>query len=320
MRITLLTLIMTVLSLLPARTARLQDSTNRLPSDLIFTTGNAVGDMSWTVSDRNVLARVDAETLEVEPFYYDEKAKLIKAIRWSPQGDLLAVYLQFLSSDSSGPIRNQLCLVDRSGVLRTCFDDAPPIYGIVENYAVSWSADSQKIYFVAGRQNGSQEEYALVEADVNTGRTLRIVYAYPYEINLGLSWTPTLSHVITNIGAFVEKDLPRLLINLDTGQSIDLKDVVPEPAILSSVCPQFSPKGTYAAIKAETFNENMVSHKKLILLDKNGHVHLVIEEFSGSGPMEYLGCPVWQENEEAFYLIGITAEGYESYVFRYSLR
>jgi hypothetical protein len=295
-----------------------QIPTATLPADLFFTTGEAIDNTNWIMSDRNVLARVDAETLEVAPFYYDEQAKLIKAISWSPQGDLLAIYLRFPSSDSPIGARNQLCLVNRSGVLKTCFEATPPVYGEVENYNVSWSEDGQKAYFVAGQENASQEHDVLVEADVITGRTIRMVYDYPHEVNLSLSWTPTITHVITNAGAF-EEDLPRLLIDLETGQSIDLKAVVPEPAVFSSACLHFSTKGTYLTIKAETFIENTVSRKELILLDKNGQIHAVIDESSGFGPMDYLGCPVWQEDEEAFYLVGIPLPDHESYIFKYSL-
>jgi hypothetical protein len=67
-----------VLSLLSTGLAQSRKSANHLPSDLLFTTGDVKSDTR--LDPHNILARIDAETLEVTPFYTDKDAYEVIAI------------------------------------------------------------------------------------------------------------------------------------------------------------------------------------------------------------------------------------------------
>jgi hypothetical protein len=56
-----------------------------LPADLIFTVPESP-DLSWAYQPHNRLVHVDAETLEISPFYTDAAAIETRALGWSPQG------------------------------------------------------------------------------------------------------------------------------------------------------------------------------------------------------------------------------------------
>src|SRR5512145_104591 len=55
-----------------------------LPADLLFTT------VTEGTRSLSTLMRVNAQTLQMSPFYVDD-SDYIRALRWSPSGNLLAI-------------------------------------------------------------------------------------------------------------------------------------------------------------------------------------------------------------------------------------
>lgn len=101
--------------------AAAQTSIPPLPADLLFTAATWTGGGDYP---RDIIVRVDAETLEVTPFYVDNEAFEILPISWSPQGDLLAVYRVLPAIDDAYTLHpRQLCILDRAGVLQRCLND-----------------------------------------------------------------------------------------------------------------------------------------------------------------------------------------------------
>lgn len=292
-----------------------QGTIGHLPADLIFSTGKLTG-KTWIDSPHNILARIDANTLEVHPFYINEEAYETTAISWSPQGNLLAVFLRFINNKASPQSStDQICLLDRAGILQTCFEDKPYIFGSFDDTFFSWSADSQKFYFVTDCGN---EDHCLIEADAVTGRTLQTIYHYSNDHSNRtqvVSWTPKLDYVVINAGSWATRNAPRVLINLENNERLDIKAIVPGPAQLGVLCPNFSPQGTY--LVATTFTGE--SKQSLIVFNKQGNILFTIDDTSGFGAIQPL-CPIlWDTKEKNFYFNGQVTGEYNFFIFKYSL-
>jgi hypothetical protein len=210
---------------------------------------------------------------------------------------------------------DQICLLDRSGVLQVCFEDTPLIFGTLAAATFSWSADSSRFYFVADYGDGDKR---LIEADVTTGQTLLTIYQFSTDVShrtQTLSWSSTLDHVIINPGLFARRNLPRLLVNLENNEALDINALMPKSTQLVELCPQFSPHDTFLTATIRTED----SDQALIVFDKQGHIVHIIDETSGFGAIHPL-CPVtWGKNETVFYFYAEIMSSRDCVIFRYSL-
>ncbi len=270
-----------------------------LPGDLIFSTGqlNARG----VPASHNVLARLDPRTGQVVSFYTDPTAIYLKAMSWSPQGDVLA-FLRFQWDGRS--YSAQLCLLKRSGVLQGCFEDRPVnALGVYDENMITWSADGTRLYFVSGDDISRR----LLEAEVKTGKTLRTLYKYDLQENETdnppiLAWTSDLRYLTIGAGDHtrVQQGLPVLLIDLTANQKIDLSHIPgTQGKNLFVVCPFFSPQATYLTANNYDVPEAPIT-PQFLLLDNRG---ALISDIKAAAPADALpqGCPAWQKDEKALY-------------------
>jgi hypothetical protein len=304
-----------------------------LPADLLFTTNLTA---EWLALPRNVIARVDAETLEVTPFYTDTEAYEVVPLSWSPQGDLLAVYRILPPIDESLTLfPRQLCILDRAGELQRCMDDGLPMYGMDQpqywgdySYSpVTWSPDGQNIYFDIEYPNAeSFSGYGrrLVEASVMTGQTLRVIYDYPGAFSISLS--PDMNHVAVGFGGeWYGIGFPAYTLDLTTGTQIDIPALLPEDVGLYLLY-SFSPQGNYytvgagylTAYHAPELEQLYEAGDLLLILDPQGNIQHVVGEPEGPDPLVWrLESPTWQADEQAIVLYGYRSE--HRYLMRYSL-
>jgi hypothetical protein len=168
---------------------------------------------------------------------------------WSPDGKLLAVFSYYAGIDPyiDG---TQMCLVDRRGRVVQCMIEPPPQF---VNFQATWSADSQKLYYLAGREFET-DTTRLVEADVNTGEILRTLYSYTrddtfdYSIKyviwsssldtLGINfiqWQSTLEEGLRliDLNSGQETFLSAQLLNRENQESLDCSIVFPDEKIFA---------------------------------------------------------------------------------------
>jgi hypothetical protein len=308
-----------------------QPATPPLSSDLLFVPTITGGEVRFA---RNMILRVDAETLEVSPFYVDDKAWELMPVSWSPQGDLLVIYRMMPGdkpySYSTSP--RQLCILDRAGALQRCLEDGPPVHyaGRPEDwqhyYPVAWGPDGQTIFF--DTEYPTEESpfgygRRLVEASVLTGETRRVLYDYPGPYPVTLS--PDLSHIAVGFGGQWKSNNPAYVLDLATGARLDVPDLVPHLTKLSWACLPFSPHGSYITIRsgyrlavyAPTQEQTYDNGSLLLILDTQGTIQGTIGEPEGPDMLQYQDCPGWQPDEQA---IVFYAYGYEQgAILRYSL-
>jgi hypothetical protein len=311
-----------------------QSSIPPLPADLLFTTSEELH------YPRNIIMQVDALTLEVTPFYVDSEAFQVMPISWSPQGDLLVIYRMMEPLDDSYTlIPRQLCVLDRAGALQKCFDDAPPMHwgGFPEDwlfyYPVVWGVNGQTLYYMTEYINeDSPFGYGrhLVEADVFTGETLRIMYTYPDP--WPVSPSPSLNHLAVGFWEqWQGPGTPAFIYNLTTETQLEASEFTPDNTSLMITCLPFSPQGNYFTmvtvydlteyapeLELPEHYQYSASDMLLLILDMEGNIHHIIGEPEGS-PAITLGieCPAWQEDEQDIVFQTIS-EGHR-YIQRYSL-
>jgi hypothetical protein len=301
----------------------------QLPSDLLFGAASE-SDLS---SQFDTLVRIDAQSLQPVPFYSEKKTH-ITALNWSLQGQRLAI------------LRNrhqkvaEICVIDRSGQLQTCFKDSISQYAlqdIAPNYTVTWSDDEQRAYFVAEHK----KILSLVEGDVLTGKTLRTIYELPQayvEVPPHVHWTPALDRLAIYYGRYPYlsdyKDFIEIrrvtLVDLQTGTQFDLNTYSPEVGYLS-FCEGFSPLGNYLAARVymdEYLPDYSAANPELlalVIVDKSGQVVYTIDRDQlSSYDLHWGHCPAWQAQEEAFYFLAGTwnndpAMNDRRSIFKYSL-
>jgi len=302
-----------------------------LPADLLFTAS-----LTATQGDfpRDVILRVDAETLEVSPFYVDAEADELIPLSWSPQGNLLAVYRVLPAIDESLTLfPRQLCILDRTGVLQRCMDDELPMHGVGSPegwryyYPVTWSPDGQTIYFETEYlrgESGSSYGRRLVEASVLTGETLRIVYDYPGSSSLSLS--PDLNHVVVGSGeTWYGIGFPAYMLDLTAGTQIDFPDLMPDKVGLYQLY-SFSPQGSYYTVGAGYLTTHYApeleqlyeSGSPILILDPQGNIQHVVGEPDSPDPLVWnFEFPTWQADEQAIVFYGYGSE--HRCLMRYSL-
>ena len=201
-----------------------------LPADLLFVTTTAADGFSLP---QNIVVRVDTQTMEVSTFYVDDEAWELMPLSWSPQGDLLAIYRSMPRNEETYLAERQLCLLDREGILQRCMQDTPPMHWEGEPYAwpylfpVTWAPDGQTIYFETEYPSeGELYGRRIIEADVTTGETLRVLYDYPEPRRLVLFSDG--NHVGIDIGGSGTVNGLPAIINLVTGKQLDILATAPE--------------------------------------------------------------------------------------------
>jgi len=304
-----------------------------LPADLLFTTTTAMEEVDYP---RNMIVRVNAETLDVSPFYVDNEADTIMPLSWSPQGDLLAIYRIMPAIDEDYTLfPHQLCILNRAGVLQRCLNDNPPMHFagdpqlLQHYYPVAWGPDGQTIYFYTEYSN-SNSTYGygrrLIEASVITGETLRVVFDYPdpYPINP----SPDLNHAVVGFGGeWRGPGTPVFLVDLAANEQLDVTTAIPNNTEFRRGCLPFSPNGTYITVIAKydlaTYapeqdpTMNGGKGNLLVILDTQGIIQGIIGQPNGLNTLWNQGCPAWRPDEQAFYFIASDME--KVYVMHYSL-
>jgi hypothetical protein len=289
-----------------------------LPADLIITVPQS-HDLPWQNQPHNRLVRVDADTLEMTPFYTDEVAVEVRALDWSPQRDKLAIYRRNPSADEHVFTR-ELCIINTSGSLLRCVQDRPSSFWAYQNeeddYHVTWSVDEQTIIFVADREiEGNNRERVLVEADVNTGETLRVLYRSPYVYRKNaphaFAWTSTLDAVLVGVGG---SSTDPALVDLQTGIETHINTWVPEHQELAGVCSGFSPNGAYLAATLvydlDEYNPwgldlgaaHEIYHP--VIMDRAGQIQASLGDPGIGDLTSFWGCPIWLPDGQSFYIQG----------------
>lgn len=317
---------------IPSPEIKAQSSVPTLPNDLLFVP-TITGEGGYFA--RNTIMRVDAATLAVSPFYIDDDAWELLPLSWSSQGDLLVIYRIMVGdkaySYSSSP--RQLCILDRSGELQRCFDDAPPMHYAgrpvdwQSYYPVVWGSNGQTIYFETEYPN-AESPYGygrrLVEASVLTGETLRVIYDYPDPYQVTMS--PDLNHISVGFGEeWGGGSNPAYVFNLTTGTRLDVPYFVPANTVLSWGCQPFSPHGSYFTAKAWYDPARYAPSQSLpyddgyllLILDTQGTIQGTIGQPEGPDTLRYQDCPAWQSDEQAVFFY---ADNYEHQaLMRYTL-
>lgn len=271
----------TIIYLISLSSVTLGDSSFSLPNSLVFSTTKDRDSGGW-----NMLVRVDANTEEITPFFTGPAMSNIRAVSWSPQGNKLAITVM----DST---HNKLCTLNRDGYLEICFEAE----SIVDSgfLTVTWSSDGRYAYFVEYVESTASR---LVEVDVTTGATRRVVYTIERTYAYTPTWTASLSHIAFNLGlGSWDQDIPRLLVDLESNVEIDMRMLVPQSLVFLGSCPLFSPLGSYLVLLAEDKDN---SAHALLVVDMEGKVRHIIQ----STPEIHLdepNCPVWNDDESILY-------------------
>ena len=292
--------------------SHIQDT--QLPADLIYATT-----ITEAGEPHKAFVRVDAVTLQTSLFYVDD-ATSIRPLSWSPQLN----YLAFLRYSSGGRYW-EVCLLTRDGTLHTCLEDR-----IVDHffsyrgaaYNVTWSPDERHIYFVADYATfnwqtelhesdpGEPEIWSasLLEADVQTGQTVRTIYQTPAREEQPpplIYWSPDLRYIRT-----VVPGQGLVVIDLLDEASHELPGEIEGVGSLS-YCPWFSPHGSY--LSAVVYGESRTA-LGLAIIDAHGTIIQVIgadrlAEIDAARP----GCPVWHETGVYFVDGVLTNGGYDEH-------
>lgn len=297
--------------------------THKLPNDIVFTVSDEMP--GPFPANRNTLALVSADTLELVEFYSDEDADEVRAISWSPQGDKLAVWHVYYDEDTNIGI-TVTCIISISGESQVCFDDVPDLPSgaipYTDAYYVDWSDDGQTVYLVV--EDG--EILNLVEQDAATGATLRTIFQYKPPLGERptiVAWSPRLHYVAAGIGYDEEAGV---LINVETGEEQDLSQIVvpwfggqPQdaPPHAGYVCNSFSPQGSYmTAIDYSDFERG----DRLIVFDMELEEVASITAFNTpEAKMSLDGCPTWNDNEDRLYIYARSETDQTRHIFIYSL-
>lgn len=302
---------------------------SQIPSDLFFSTSSEGG----LSAPLDTLVRVDSQTLQPAPFFVDKKSS-IRAVSWSSQTQLLAILRNRHKEEV------EICVIDRSGQLQTCFEDTISQYALGElaqDYTVTWSTDEQRVYFIAEHNRILR----LVEGDVLTGKTLRIVYQLPQtygEVPPHIHWTPSLDSVAIYQGRYPYiSDYSELieirrvtLVDLQSGRETELNTHIPELGYLS-FCEGFSPSGDYlvARVYIDEYLPDFIAANPilsaLVVVGKGGRLVSTIDLGQLSQyELNWAHCPAWQAQEDSFYFLAGSwdndpATVDKTSIFRYSL-
>lgn len=272
-----------------------------LPNDLIL---SIAGDLYY----------LDTETLEIIPFHSiehlraDETVRMVQALSWSPQGDLLAVLYDPMDAPMGKPPEKQpqICILDRSGKLQSCFDTCldncigPLTY---LDHFVSWSPNGKSLYFVGH----NSEKTFLLGGNPKTGEITSVVYEYLHTSERdfpNLTWTDDLHYLAigfsSNPGSYMardELDLPVLVIDMQTNTVLDLTSVFAQEDIWW-ICPGFSPQSGYLAAVGGHPSDDY-EYTEMLLFDVQGEIKYSINLGYAEAAVS---CPSWFQDESAFFI------------------
>lgn len=268
-----------------------------------------------------ILVRVDTESWTTTLFHADTELLIgrIVPLHWSPDGQSLAV-LRYVIPDPNDLHNHfwQVCVLSRTGVLIRCMDEpawfAPNHHGESQAQALTWSADSTKLYYVAA--DAEREVLRFVEAEARTGRTLRVLSEY---VGAQLVWSPTLDYRVEvrwqeTLGMErLSIEYQRLTPAPQSAQRTDLSSQFVSSGYFYRLCPDTSPSGTYFVALGGLNWED-----RFILLNRQGQVTKRLA-FPIARDAENTSCPSWQPDEQAFYFRAKSLTDPLAYIFRYSL-
>jgi hypothetical protein len=264
--------------------------------------------------------RVDAQTQQISPFYVDDST-LIRLLRWSPRGDLLAILRHPANTNYL-----EICLLTRGGVLQSCFEDKITDHNFRErgrNYMLTWSADGRYVYFVADYDQYHWDEFNtndwsahLVKAEVATGQSQENLYQTQVVAHVPpplLFWTDDLHYLLANRWNSPTNQWLSTTLDLWQNTEFTLPQTISELGNLE-YCPKFSPQGHYLTAQGEL---NEAQSGWTIITPDGQTVRTVGSERLQQIGIEWLQCPVWQSDETAFYFLGGLQN--EARLFRYGV-
>lgn len=288
-----------------------------LPSDIAFT---AIAEDSDASTGPYVLALLDSKTTQTTELYRSDHL-VPHPLSWSPQGNKLA----FTGMNNTGMENGEMmevCVLIVADSRQTCLEDKLVYFRSILNDVVTWSEDGTKVYFVTLKQ----QTWCLIEADVLTGKTLRVVYETPYSDDewwkrRPTRWTADLSYVGLEIGYDGETGI---LVNLKTREEIVIRDILQpyiDPTVEQEhpghnyVCPEFSPSANYLAALIPTgyIGTEPITNRMVIFDTKGEVIHLFEPSESTTS------CPTWVEDELRFYFRRYNRQEVWEGIFSYSI-
>lgn len=285
-----------------------------LPNDLIF-----AGIPSDSIGA--VLLRLDANTLQITPFYEDNLSTIgrINVLSWSPDRKRLAIYRSLIPDRNNFQNRiPQICIIKRDGILLQCMDELPYInpnkYGESQIQSLTWSTDGSKIYFMASDKQISQ--LRLVEVDAQTGKTLQTLSEFNTDTKI--IWSYTLDYFAQEQREpSVSGNSQATFTYLPTNTAFQPQqrvDLLSQSAHFDRLCPETSPMGQYFVIMG---GESPTD--KFTIFDRQGQIAFRVS--SSSFPdLEIESCPSWQQDEQVLYFRANTPTNETARIFRYSLQ
>lgn len=304
MRIYKLGIVFILMSIVSNLYAQSNDSSSSF--NILFTYSDVLGyDPSFKP---NRLYNISAEG-ETSLFYEDETAHLVRALAWSPSGNLLIV----LKASADNPTKANICILTSMGVMLRCMADSATSHPLGatsyrELYLTSWSSDETSIYYVTQ----SEDNRRLVEADINTGNIRRIIYEYSYELPndinnvrpMDISWNPNATFILTSVGEHLTLgDMPTLILT-ETQAEVPISSILGEAdsstaGYVEYICPRLSPANQLIAVIISQPNGS----DKLLVLDSNLDIVAVVDDFPFHGQWK-LECPFWSYDESVLYMVG----------------
>jgi WD40 repeat protein len=255
------------------------------------------------------LAYLDPYTRTIRNFYAADTS--IRALSWSPQGDLLLFFRTTVVADQR--LLLEFCLLNRQGVLQRCFTDdvvnawgdgPHPRLGIV-----TWSEDGKHVYFLAYKENSWQKRF--VEAEVATGATSRVLYEVPSDsIVDDIIISKNLRYLLAKTDHVGTGGAP-YLVDLSTKEKIPL-DSVGSAQSNRYFCLGFSPNSQYLVIRNLTNDDKPVMQ----IVNLRGKVVHTIVGTEGEGLFR-MSCPTWQADSNSLYFFALnTRSEIQPRVFR----
>ena len=304
-----------------------------LPDDIIYETW-----ASGTYVNYPFLVRLNAHTQQVSLFYARAQSAVHPA-SWSPKGDMLAILMS--NWQTNDPNVYHVCILSRAGTLLTCMQDS--IEGTIDigipqaeylNYrTITWSNDEKTLYYVTSQDSVSH----FIEADVATGKSVRVLYDNPDIDPDSAAPAPNGSALLLNRGGlYADINTPNLVQISADGSAVHLKVnallAPPKNNMVQSINSDlahkrifcaFSPKGTYftAYDSAASPGESIMPYE-FDIFDINGHIQYQLKADSNA-IMPYNECPAWTSDESAIFFrnyVADTTGNYSATIYKYTLR
>jgi hypothetical protein len=303
-----------------------------LPADLVMAAGTLNSDGEEIIS----LVRWDAQEEKFYPFYEQTLPRvLLTPLQWSPDGTMLAFERIELPESISASGKHEICILTREGVLVTCSSNlADGQLAESQERAdfferVIWSADSRYVYFTYISPEGIDTVVYALRADnrtegrndtnTNTDANIQEVYRHtnlPRTRSANLSWTPDLKHILVGVNSSSRtRRVGALLINVDSGQTINLKNTLPSETLLY-VCAGFSFDNQYATARLADFKAD---EKGLAIFNMTGTVITTLKVPRTTDGLGSIYCPTWQPGRLAFYWVGSDGQDAPGRIFKYDL-